>query len=81
MSENNIDIRFKAFLSKLNAKGKFRIKLPMKEKDAQKQIVMLKELLEKGMISDKGYDERVKELNEQSLDEEMYKEFYELIKS
>ena len=37
MSENNIDIRVEAFLSKLNAKRKFGIKLPMKEKDAQKK--------------------------------------------
>jgi len=81
MSENNIDIRFEAFLLKLNAKGKFGIKLPMKEKDAQKEIQMLRQLLEKGLLSGKGYDERVKEINERSLDEDMYKEFYELIKS
>ena len=47
----------------------------------KKKIEMLRQLLEKGLLSGKGYDEKVKEINEISLDEDMYKEFYELIKS
>jgi len=67
---------FEVFLRKIADKGKTGIRLPMKEKDAQKQIEGLKQLFEKGMLSEETYNEAVKKINSRSLDEEMYREFY-----
>jgi len=78
--ENDSDIRFEALMNKLDANGKYGIKLPIKEKEAQSCIGMLRQLLEKGMLSGKTYDEQVKDINSRSLDEETYKEFYEVLR-
>ena len=78
--KNNTDIRFKSFIAKIAEKGKTGIRLPLKERDANQYIENLKNLLEKGLISDTVYNEGVKETNSRSLDEEMYREFYELLK-
>ncbi len=71
--------RFESFLKKMDDKGKYGIKLPLKQKDAKLYIEMLKELLEKKLLSETTYIESVKEIESRSLDEEMYKEFYELL--
>jgi hypothetical protein len=79
--KNNTDIRFEAFMQKAAVKGKTGIRLPLKEKDAEHHIAMLKTLLAKNMLSKNTYDESVKEIESRSLDTEMYQEFYELLKS
>ena len=46
-----------------------------------KNIGMLRQLLDKGLLGEETYSTAVKEINSRSLDEEMYKEFYELLQS
>jgi hypothetical protein len=79
--KNNSNIRVEVLMDKLDANGKYGIKLPIKEKEAQSCIDMLSQLLEKGLLSGKIYDEQVKDINSRSLDEETYKEFYEVLQS
>ena len=76
------DKKLYSFLKKIDEKGKYgfyNIKLPYREGENDKYFGLLKQLVKKGLLSQKTYDKEFKEREARTLDDELYKEFYELL--
>ena len=79
MKSNN-EIRIEALLLKLDIARKTGIKLPIREEDFLREKEQLEEVKNKNLISEKTFNEIIKEQESRALNNELYKEFYECLK-
>lgn len=68
-----------ALLNRLVSQNKTGIHLPWRETEYKRYMRYMDQLLEKKLVSKKGYDERSKELLRKTLDDETYDMFYKCL--